>query len=65
VPAEGKRSSPLPDLRTLDVRVPPLDDGVQKGHSTYEITADIYAHAVPELKQVAADAIDEALGGGS
>jgi integrase len=34
------------------------------GHSTYQITADIYAHVAPELKQVAADAIDEALGGG-
>lgn len=33
------------------------------GHSTYQITADIYAHVAPELKQVAADAIDEALGG--
>jgi hypothetical protein len=35
------------------------------GHSTYQITADIYAHVAPELKQVAADAIDEALGGGA
>ncbi|GAB4252816.1 MAG: hypothetical protein Kow00129_13700 [Thermoleophilia bacterium] len=33
------------------------------GHSTYQITADIYAHVAPELKQVAANAIDEALGG--
>jgi integrase len=35
------------------------------GHSTYQITADIYAHVAPELKQVAADAIDDALGGGA
>jgi hypothetical protein len=31
----------------------------------YRITADIYAQVAPELKQVAADAIDEALGGGA
>ena len=35
------------------------------GHSTYQITADIYAHVAPELKQLAADAIDEALGAGA
>jgi integrase len=35
------------------------------GHSTYQITADIYAHVASELKQVAADDIDQALGSGA
>lgn len=32
------------------------------GHSTYQITADIYSHVAPELRRVTADAMDGLLG---
>jgi integrase len=33
------------------------------GHAGYSITADVYAHVVPQLQREAADAMDRALAG--